>query len=278
MRRTTGDGMGYRTRSPLRAPEARLLHTTDMPTALPRRRIVTLLAVTASVAMSAGAQDPSAVIELAERDRGALNSAGALGRLETALAPRRRTTSCSGVPSVRRPTSASSPRTPRAVASSTRRRSSIRAGRSPPIRAGRTGTSCSRWRWGAPPSTSATRERVKYAADIRTAAMDAIRLDPGHAGALHVLGIWNAEIMRLNGMARFVARNFLGGKVFEQASWAEARRNLELAVANDPGRITHRAIWRTSTPRPSDPVKARRGVRDGGTDAGDGAERYALQA
>jgi Tfp pilus assembly protein PilF len=46
--------------------------------------------------------------------------------------------------------------------------------------------------------------------------------------------------MRLNSFTRFAARNFLGGRVFEQASWAEAVRYMQAAVAADPGRITHR--------------------------------------
>ena len=46
--------------------------------------------------------------------------------------------------------------------------------------------------------------------------------------------------MRLSGFTRFAARKLLGGKVFDQASWSEARRYMEAAVAADPARITHR--------------------------------------
>ena len=84
------------------------------------------------------------------------------------------------------------------------------------------------------------RERVKYAAEVRAQALDALRLDPRHAGALHVMGVWNAEVMRLNGMERFMARNFLGGRVFGTASWKEAQRYLEQAVAIEPDRLVHR--------------------------------------
>jgi uncharacterized protein HemY len=52
--------------------------------------------------------------------------------------------------------------------------------------------------------------------------------------------MWNAEIMRLSGITRFAARNFLGAKVFGRANWADARKYLEAAVSVDPGRITHR--------------------------------------
>lgn len=84
------------------------------------------------------------------------------------------------------------------------------------------------------------RERVKYATEIRAAALRALELDPAHAGALHVMGMWNAEVMRLNGITRMIAKNFLGGQVFGTASWAEAQRYLEEAVRVDPQRIVHR--------------------------------------
>src|SRR4051812_10928991 len=49
------------------------------------------------------------------------------------------------------------------------------------------------------------RDRVKYATEIREHAMEALRLNPRHDGALHVMGSWNAEIMRLSGVSRFMA-------------------------------------------------------------------------
>jgi tetratricopeptide (TPR) repeat protein len=83
------------------------------------------------------------------------------------------------------------------------------------------------------------KERVRYAKDVRTAALECLRLDSAHAGANHVMGRWNAEIMRLSGFSRFMAKNFLGGDVFGTASWAEAVRYMERAVQLDPVRITH---------------------------------------
>jgi tetratricopeptide (TPR) repeat protein len=83
------------------------------------------------------------------------------------------------------------------------------------------------------------KERVRFAKDVRTEAMETLRLDSVHAGANHVMGRWNAEIMRLSGFSRFMAKNFLGGDVFGTASWAEAVRYMERAVALDPNRITH---------------------------------------
>jgi tetratricopeptide (TPR) repeat protein len=85
-----------------------------------------------------------------------------------------------------------------------------------------------------------SRDRVKYAGEVRTHALEALRLNPRHAGALHIMGMWNAEVMRLNGVSRFMAKNFLGGQVFGSANWEEAQRYLEQAVALEPSRLVHR--------------------------------------
>jgi tetratricopeptide (TPR) repeat protein len=88
--------------------------------------------------------------------------------------------------------------------------------------------------------TMGKRDRVKYAGEVRDEAMAALRLQPEHSGALHVMGVWNAEVMRLNGLERFFAKNLLGGKVFGSANWNDAAKYMERAVAADPDRITHR--------------------------------------
>jgi hypothetical protein len=88
--------------------------------------------------------------------------------------------------------------------------------------------------------TLGARDRVKYAGKVRDQAMACLKIDPKHAGCLHVMGVWNAEVMRLNGFTRLIARRFLGGAVFSEASWANARHYLEQAVINDPRRIVHR--------------------------------------
>lgn len=84
------------------------------------------------------------------------------------------------------------------------------------------------------------RERVKYGIEVRDHALLALRSTPRHPGALHVMGVWNAEVMRLNGFSRAVAKTFLGGQVFNTASWPEAVRYLELAVQIEPDRLVHR--------------------------------------
>lgn len=87
--------------------------------------------------------------------------------------------------------------------------------------------------------TQGPKARIKYATDIRAQALECLKLNPKHPGCLHVMGMWNAEVMRLNPFTRMLAKNFLGGKVFSSASWREARRYMEESVANEPDRIVH---------------------------------------
>jgi len=83
------------------------------------------------------------------------------------------------------------------------------------------------------------RERVRFANEIHALGTEALRINPDHPGALHVLGVWNAEVMRLSGIERFFAKNVLGGRVFNQASWEKAVSYMERAVEVDPDRLTH---------------------------------------
>jgi tetratricopeptide (TPR) repeat protein len=87
--------------------------------------------------------------------------------------------------------------------------------------------------------TLGTRARIKYATDVRAHALECLKSAPKHPGCLHVMGVWNAEVMRLNGFSRMLAKNLLGGKVFGSASWADAKRYMEESVAAEPDRIVH---------------------------------------
>jgi len=87
--------------------------------------------------------------------------------------------------------------------------------------------------------TLGTRDRVKYAGEVRKEALESMRIDSINPGALHVMGMWNANIMRLSGFSRFMAKNLLGGKTFGEANWPEAARSLERASALEPDRIVH---------------------------------------
>ncbi len=84
------------------------------------------------------------------------------------------------------------------------------------------------------------RDRVRYAVEIRRCGQNALAINPDHPGALHVLGMWNAEVKRLSGFELFFARRFLGGGVLGQANWKDAVSYMERAVAVDPDRIAHR--------------------------------------
>jgi len=84
------------------------------------------------------------------------------------------------------------------------------------------------------------KDQVKYAGDVRAQALEALKYDPKHPGALHVMGMWNYNVMKLSGIARFMAKNFLGGKVFNSANWDDAQRYMEESAAVDPDRLVHR--------------------------------------
>ncbi len=88
--------------------------------------------------------------------------------------------------------------------------------------------------------TMGKKDRIRRAAIIRDEALKTLAIDPRYDGAYHILGRWNAEIMRLSGLSRFFAKKFLGAGIFGKASWEEAVSNMEKAVALDPGRIYHR--------------------------------------
>ena len=101
------------------------------------------------------------------------------------------------------------------------------------------------------------RDRVKYAGDVRTHALEALKLNPKHPGALHVMGMWNYNVMRLSGMSRFMAKTFLGGRVFDSANWADAQRYMEESVASEPHRLVHHLDLARVYAGRGDKVKAR---------------------
>lgn len=83
-------------------------------------------------------------------------------------------------------------------------------------------------------------ERVRRAGLIREEALRALVINPHQDEAHHILGRWNAEVMRLPGISRFFAKHFLGARVFNHASWPEAIHHMEQAVRIAPNRIVHR--------------------------------------
>ena len=93
--------------------------------------------------------------------------------------------------------------------------------------------------YGRRSSGLGTTDRIRYAGKIRLEALEALKYDSLHSGALHVLGSWNAGVMRVSPLEREFAKKFLGADVLGQASWNEAQRLLEKAVRLDPNRLVH---------------------------------------
>jgi hypothetical protein len=87
--------------------------------------------------------------------------------------------------------------------------------------------------------TKSARERIRSARLVRDEALRAIQLDSLHDGAMHVMGRWNAEIMRLPGITKFFARTFLGASIFSEASWENALRYFSDAIRVNDRNIYH---------------------------------------
>ena len=83
------------------------------------------------------------------------------------------------------------------------------------------------------------RTKFRLAAEVRSEAERALELDPDHAGAHHVLGRLHAGAMRLNRIARVVAREILGAKVLEGASWERAEAHFSEARRVEPWNPRH---------------------------------------
>jgi tetratricopeptide (TPR) repeat protein len=101
------------------------------------------------------------------------------------------------------------------------------------------------------------KDRVKFAGEVRKEALEAIRLDSANAGALHVMGRWHANIMRLSGFSRFMAKNLLGGRIFNEANWKDAIAFLERAAALEPDRVVHKLELGSVYADTGDKAKAR---------------------
>lgn len=83
------------------------------------------------------------------------------------------------------------------------------------------------------------RDQVKYASEVRAQALEALAINPNDPAALHVMGMWNYNVLRLNGFVRFLAVRVLGGKTFDSAKWEDAQRYMEASVSVDPGVLVH---------------------------------------
>jgi hypothetical protein len=87
---------------------------------------------------------------------------------------------------------------------------------------------------GAQADVEGGRSKIRAAGALHQQLGVVLALDPGHAGAQHLLGRLHAAVRRMDSVTRWVATRLLGGGAFADASWAEARALLEAAVLADP--------------------------------------------
>jgi len=102
-----------------------------------------------------------------------------------------------------------------------------------------------------------SKARIQYAKAVRAEALEALAIDPRHPGALHVMGVWNAEIMRLSSLQRFIARNLLGGGILGSASWQEAVGTWSNRSRGSRNASSTTWTWERSTPDIGETAKAR---------------------
>jgi tetratricopeptide (TPR) repeat protein len=84
------------------------------------------------------------------------------------------------------------------------------------------------------------RDRVGLSKEILAASEKALKIDPSHDGAWHLLGRWHMAVWRLSPLERFVSVKFFGGQVMVGASLEEGLTALEKAVSLRPNCIQYR--------------------------------------
>lgn len=82
-------------------------------------------------------------------------------------------------------------------------------------------------------------QRLPYATEIHKETTACLTIAPKHPGCLHVLALWDAEYMRLGHFTQEMANSMTGGKLFANATWEEAERNMLAAIAVEPTRAIH---------------------------------------
>lgn len=105
------------------------------------------------------------------------------------------------------------------------------------------------------------REKVRLGAATRAEAETALELDPDHPGAHHVLGRLHAGTMRLNPVARFLAKRVLGAEALEGASWERAEDHFVRAHRLEPDNPRHSVelgVLYLDTDRPDEALRVLR--------------------
>lgn len=83
------------------------------------------------------------------------------------------------------------------------------------------------------------RTKIRVASELRIRLGEILELDPGHAGARHMLGRLHAAVRRMNKVSRWLATSLLGGDGLKEASWEAAEENLLFAEQHEPGIPDH---------------------------------------
>lgn len=110
---------------------------------------------------------------------------------------------------------------------------------------------------GAYAEAEGGRAKIRAAKALHEQLEVVFALDPRHPGAHHLLGRLHAAVRRMDGLTRFVATRFFGAGALSDASWAEARRGLEVAVMGDPCVPDHHYQLARLYAERGDPVAAR---------------------
>lgn len=87
---------------------------------------------------------------------------------------------------------------------------------------------------GARAELEGGRDQVAAAKELYLQTRTVLELDPGHPGALHILGRLHHEVLRLSRVKRFIATRVLGASELSGANWDDATRLLEAAVLGAP--------------------------------------------
>ncbi|MCP5557522.1 MAG: hypothetical protein H7A55_07180 [Verrucomicrobiaceae bacterium] len=91
--------------------------------------------------------------------------------------------------------------------------------------------------WGKITPFLGNKESIAASRKIQEAAEKAVKLNPRNDYAWHMLGRWHQELAGIGGMTRTLAKLIYGA--LPDASFDEALRCFEKAIALNPGRLIH---------------------------------------
>lgn len=95
--------------------------------------------------------------------------------------------------------------------------------------------------------------KVRIASALSDELDTILEMEPGHAGARHILGRLHAGVRRMGRITRWIATNLLGGDELKQATWEGAEEHLTYAERHAPEVADHHlqlALLYRDTDRP----------------------------